>query len=128
MKPEQLEIERLRREGLPIETETAPIGGAAYDAAGAPLPEHCQVTGTLEPHVGDPNNREWSTSDFERRHVIVTTATLVGELFDKQVQAYPRYGSEKKGLPTTYYLTIADFELANLAGSRAWRAEIALRT
>jgi pyruvate-ferredoxin/flavodoxin oxidoreductase len=35
-------------------------------------------------------------------------ATLVGELFGKQVQAYPRYGSEKKGLPTTYYLTIAD--------------------
>ncbi len=35
-------------------------------------------------------------------------ATLVGELFDKRVQAYPRYGSEKKGLPTTYYLTIAD--------------------
>ena len=32
-------LERLRREGLPIETETAPIGGAAYDAAGAPLPE-----------------------------------------------------------------------------------------
>ena len=35
-------------------------------------------------------------------------ATLTGELFGKQVQAYPRYGSEKKGLPTTYYLTIAD--------------------
>jgi pyruvate-ferredoxin/flavodoxin oxidoreductase len=35
-------------------------------------------------------------------------ATLVGELFDTYVQAYPRYGSEKKGLPTTYYLTIAD--------------------
>jgi len=35
-------------------------------------------------------------------------ATLVGELFDKWVQAYPRYGSEKKGLPTTYYLTVAD--------------------
>jgi pyruvate-ferredoxin/flavodoxin oxidoreductase len=35
-------------------------------------------------------------------------ATIVGEVFDKQVQAYPRYGSEKKGLPTTYYLTIAD--------------------
>lgn len=29
-------------------------------------------------------------------------------LFGKQVQAYPKYGSEKKGLPTTYYLTIAD--------------------
>ncbi len=35
-------------------------------------------------------------------------ATLIGELFDMHVQAYPRYGSEKKGLPTTYYLTIAD--------------------
>jgi pyruvate-ferredoxin/flavodoxin oxidoreductase len=35
-------------------------------------------------------------------------ATLAGELFGKYVQAYPRYGSEKKGLPTTYYLTIAD--------------------
>lgn len=35
-------------------------------------------------------------------------ATMAAELFDLQVQAYPRYGSEKKGLPTTYYLTIAD--------------------
>jgi pyruvate-ferredoxin/flavodoxin oxidoreductase len=35
-------------------------------------------------------------------------ATLVGELFGRFVQAYPRYGSEKKGLPTTYYLTIAE--------------------
>jgi pyruvate-ferredoxin/flavodoxin oxidoreductase len=35
-------------------------------------------------------------------------AILAGELFGKYVQAYPRYGSEKKGLPTTYYLTIAD--------------------
>jgi 3-isopropylmalate dehydrogenase len=31
-------LERLRRNGLPIETETAPIGGAGYDAAGQPLP------------------------------------------------------------------------------------------
>ncbi len=35
-------------------------------------------------------------------------ATLMGDLFHAYVQAYPRYGSEKKGLPTTYYLTIAD--------------------
>ena len=35
-------------------------------------------------------------------------ATLVGDLFDMKVQAYPRYGSEKKGLPTTYFLTIAE--------------------
>jgi len=35
-------------------------------------------------------------------------ATIAGEVFGKDVQAYPKYGSEKKGLPTTYYLTIAD--------------------
>jgi pyruvate-ferredoxin/flavodoxin oxidoreductase len=34
-------------------------------------------------------------------------ASLAGEVFGAHVQAYPRYGSEKKGLPTTYYLTIA---------------------
>jgi 3-isopropylmalate dehydrogenase len=36
-------LERLRRDGLPIETETAPIGGAGYDAAGQPLPESTLV-------------------------------------------------------------------------------------
>jgi pyruvate-ferredoxin/flavodoxin oxidoreductase len=34
-------------------------------------------------------------------------ATIVADLFDLYVQAYPKYGSEKKGLPTTYYLTIS---------------------
>ena len=35
-------------------------------------------------------------------------ATIAGNIFGKDVQAYPKYGSEKKGLPTTYYLTIGD--------------------
>lgn len=35
-------------------------------------------------------------------------ASFVGELFNLYVQAYPKYGSEKKGLPTTYYLTVAE--------------------
>jgi len=35
-------------------------------------------------------------------------ATTLGELFNRPVQAFPRYGSEKKGLPTAYFLTIAD--------------------
>src|SRR5256885_4739729 len=34
-------------------------------------------------------------------------ATIAGDVFGMDVQAYPKYGSEKKGLPTTYYLTIA---------------------
>jgi 3-isopropylmalate dehydrogenase len=32
-------LDVLRRDGLPIETDTAPIGGAGHDAAGHPLPE-----------------------------------------------------------------------------------------
>lgn len=35
-------------------------------------------------------------------------ATIVGDLFGLEVQAYPMYGSEKKGLPTTYFLTVAE--------------------
>lgn len=34
-------------------------------------------------------------------------ATIAGDVFGMDVQAYPKYGSEKKGLPTTYYLTIS---------------------
>ena len=32
-------LEQLRREGLPVETETAPIGGSGVDAGGKPLPD-----------------------------------------------------------------------------------------
>ncbi len=35
-------------------------------------------------------------------------ASVSADLFGKTVQAYPKYGSEKKGLPTNFYLTIAD--------------------
>ena len=35
-------------------------------------------------------------------------ASIAGDVFGKKVQAYPKYGSEKKGLPTTYYLTVAN--------------------
>ncbi len=35
-------------------------------------------------------------------------ATIAGDMFGMYVQAYPRYGAEKKGLPTTYYLTVAE--------------------
>ena len=38
-------------------------------------------------------------------------ATIAGNIFGKDVQAYPKYGSEKKGLPTTYYLTIAETQV-----------------
>ncbi len=68
------------------------------------------------PPIGDPDLRP-SGAFSMRGHSVggfgsVTTnkviATIGGEVFGKDVQAYPKYGSEKKGLPTTYYLTIAD--------------------
>jgi pyruvate-ferredoxin/flavodoxin oxidoreductase len=34
-------------------------------------------------------------------------ASVASELFGLSVQAFPKYGSEKKGLPTSYYLTLA---------------------
>jgi pyruvate-ferredoxin/flavodoxin oxidoreductase len=35
-------------------------------------------------------------------------ASVVADLFGKHVQAFPKYGSEKRGLPTNYYLGVAD--------------------
>ncbi len=70
---------------------------------------------TALPVTEDPDVR--SAGSFSMRgHSVggygsVTTnkviATIAGEVFGMDVQAYPKYGSEKKGLPTTYYLTIA---------------------
>ncbi|MEZ4596653.1 MAG: 2-oxoacid:acceptor oxidoreductase family protein [Chloroflexota bacterium] len=95
---------------------------AAYAWAGDPVARQERpfvVLGIRHPLALEPEQVEvrpagaWSV----RGHSVggfgsVTTnklvATLCGELFGLQVQAYPRYGSEKKGLPTTYYLTIAD--------------------
>jgi pyruvate-ferredoxin/flavodoxin oxidoreductase len=70
---------------------------------------------TALPLTIDPDVRK-SGSFSMRGHSVggygsVTTnkviATIAGEVFGMDVQAYPKYGSEKKGLPTTYYLTIA---------------------
>jgi pyruvate-ferredoxin/flavodoxin oxidoreductase len=68
------------------------------------------------PITHDPDVR--ATGSFSMRgHSVggygsVTTnkviATIVADLFDLYVQAYPKYGSEKKGLPTTYYLTASE--------------------
>jgi pyruvate-ferredoxin/flavodoxin oxidoreductase len=38
-------------------------------------------------------------------------ASVVADLFGKQVQAYSKYGSEKRGLPTSYFLSVADEHL-----------------
>jgi pyruvate-ferredoxin/flavodoxin oxidoreductase len=94
---------------------------AVFDqlARRGPAPEPLRVLGIRHPlalastpidlrPVGAYSLRGHSIGGFGSVTTNKLVATLSGELFDKQVQAYPRYGSEKKGLPTTYYLTIAD--------------------
>ncbi|NOZ11866.1 MAG: pyruvate ferredoxin oxidoreductase [Gammaproteobacteria bacterium] len=70
---------------------------------------------TALPRVHNPDVRPGGAFSM-RGHSIggygsVTTnkiiASLVEDIFGLYVQAYPKYGSEKKGLPTTYYLTVA---------------------
>jgi pyruvate-ferredoxin/flavodoxin oxidoreductase len=65
---------------------------------------------TLDPDVRTPGSfsmRGHSVGGFGSVTTNKVIATIAGEVFGMDVQAYPKYGSEKKGLPTTYYLTIA---------------------
>lgn len=63
----------------------------------------------LDPDVrpeGSFSMRGHSVGGFGSVSTNKAIATMVGEL-GYHVQAYPKYGSEKAGLPTTYYLTIS---------------------
>jgi pyruvate-ferredoxin/flavodoxin oxidoreductase len=65
---------------------------------------------TVDPDVQPPGTfamRGHSVGGFGSMTTNKIIATIVGDLFDLHVQAYPLYGSEKKGLPTTYYLAVA---------------------
>jgi pyruvate-ferredoxin/flavodoxin oxidoreductase len=64
----------------------------------------------LDPDVRAPGSfsmRGHSVGGYGSVTTNKVIATIAGEVFGMDVQAYPKYGSEKKGLPTTYYLTIA---------------------
>ena len=65
---------------------------------------------TTDPDVRSPGSfsmRGHSVGGYGSVTTNKVIATIAGEVFGMDVQAYPKYGSEKKGLPTTYYLTIA---------------------
>jgi pyruvate-ferredoxin/flavodoxin oxidoreductase len=65
---------------------------------------------TVDPDVRDAGSfsmRGHSVGGYGSVTTNKVIATIAGEVFGMDVQAYPKYGSEKKGLPTTYYLTIA---------------------
>ncbi|MCB0060530.1 MAG: 2-oxoacid:acceptor oxidoreductase family protein, partial [Caldilineaceae bacterium] len=66
---------------------------------------------SFDPDVRTPGSfsmRGHSVGGFGSVTTNKVIATIVGDLFDLYVQAYPKYGSEKKGLPTTYYMTAAE--------------------
>jgi pyruvate-ferredoxin/flavodoxin oxidoreductase len=66
--------------------------------------------GMLDPDVrpeGAYSMRGHSIGGFGSVTTNKVIATICGEVFGLDVQAYPKYGSSKKGLPTTYYLTLA---------------------
>ncbi len=69
------------------------------------------LKGTEDPDLrpsGGFSMRGHSVGGFGSVTTNKVIATIAGDVFGKDVQAYPKYGSEKKGLPTTYYLTVAD--------------------
>jgi len=75
------------------------------------IPHEAALARTEDPDVRPPGAfslRGHSIGGFGSVTTNKVMATLAGDLFDLRVQAYPLYGSEKKGLPTTYYLTVAD--------------------
>jgi pyruvate-ferredoxin/flavodoxin oxidoreductase len=66
--------------------------------------------GQLDPDIRPPgafSMRGHSVGGFGSVTTNKVIATICGEVFGLDVQAYPKYGSSKKGLPTTYYLTLA---------------------
>ncbi|MDX1948199.1 MAG: 2-oxoacid:acceptor oxidoreductase family protein [Pirellulaceae bacterium] len=66
---------------------------------------------TEDPDLREPGSfsmRGHSVGGFGSVTTNKVIATIAGDVFGKDVQAYPKYGSEKKGLPTTYYLTISN--------------------
>ncbi|MSV30723.1 MAG: pyruvate ferredoxin oxidoreductase [Bryobacterales bacterium] len=83
-------------------------GGRVYFTVG--IKHETALPVTHDPDVRDPgafSMRGHSVGGYGSVTTNKIIATIAGEVFGMDVQAYPKYGSEKKGLPTTYYLTIA---------------------
>jgi len=84
-------------------------GGQHYFCLGIDHPLALKVQD--DPDLREPGSfsmRGHSIGGFGSVTTNKVIATIAGDVFGKDVQAYPKYGSEKKGLPTTYYLTISD--------------------
>ncbi len=91
-----------------IENMRRDDGGSRYFVIG--IKHDLALVPSEEPDVrpaGTFSMRGHSVGGFGSVTTNKVIATIVGDLFGLKVQAYPKYRSEKKGLPTTYYLTVA---------------------
>ena len=64
-----------------------------------------------DPDVVEPGTfrmRGYSVGGYGSVTTNKVIASVTADLFNLYVQAFPKYGSEKKGLPTNYYLTVAE--------------------
>jgi pyruvate-ferredoxin/flavodoxin oxidoreductase len=82
---------------------------ARYFTLGINHPTGLARTETIDGRPADAfSMRGHSVGGFGSVTTNKIIATISADLFGKKVQAFPKYGSEKKGLPTNFYLTIAD--------------------
>jgi pyruvate-ferredoxin/flavodoxin oxidoreductase len=68
------------------------------------------IEATVDPDVRPENAysmRGHSVGGFGSVTTNKVIASVASDLFGLYAQAFPKYGSEKKGLPTNYYLTLA---------------------
>jgi pyruvate-ferredoxin/flavodoxin oxidoreductase len=68
------------------------------------------LTRRIDPDVrsqGSFSMRGHSIGGFGSVTTNKVIATVAADVFGKHVQAFPKYGSEKRGLPTNYYLTVS---------------------
>jgi pyruvate/2-oxoacid:ferredoxin oxidoreductase beta subunit/Pyruvate/2-oxoacid:ferredoxin oxidoreductase gamma subunit/Fe-S-cluster-containing hydrogenase component 2 len=83
-------------------------GGKRTFVLGVKHPDSLEVTN--DPDVrpeGAFSLRGHSVGGFGSVTTNKVIAAVASDLFNLYAQAFPKYGSEKKGLPTNYYLTLA---------------------
>ncbi len=82
--------------------------GRRYFVLGVKHPAELEIN--FDPDVRPPgaySMRGHSVGGFGSVTTNKVIASVASDLFGLHAQAFPKYGSEKKGLPTNYYLTLA---------------------
>lgn len=89
-------------------------GGKTRYCVGIPHPDSLgwpeKDTKEAEPDIRTPGSfsvRGHSVGGYGSVTTNKVIASVCGDLFNVHVQAFPKYGAEKKGLPTTYFLTLS---------------------